>query len=112
MRVRRPHRRHLRHDQPLDECLRETAASEEIRHRLTGEHRTLSASASIVGEHLPQLTIEAQQLKDHPLKAHAGEIARLAEQTSGRARVLEVFLLALDREAHVRWLCGDPDALQ
>ena len=51
-----------------------------------------------------QRAVEAQQVDDHPLEARAGEVGRLAEQPARRAAVLEVLLLALDREAHVRRL--------
>ncbi len=56
--------------------------------------------------------VEAQQVDDHPLEARAGDVARLAEQAARRAAVLEVVVLALDREAHVRRLARDAEAVE
>ena len=71
--------------------------------------RATRLAASSVGEQSAQLAVEAQQVGEHPLEARADEVARLAEQPARRARVLEVLVLALDREAHVRRLRRDAE---
>ncbi len=102
-RVGRPHGRDLGHDQPLDERAGEVVAREQLAERLP---------RLLVVQQPAHLAVEAQQIHDHPLKARAEEVPRLAEQPPGGAAVLEVLLLALHREAHVRGLGGHAEAFE
>ena len=69
-------------------------------------------AALLAFEQAPQGAVEAQQVDDHPLEAHAGDVPRLAVDAARRAAVFEVDLLALDREAHVRRLARDAEAVE
>jgi hypothetical protein len=108
--VGRPHRRDLRDDQPLDERAREAVPAQELRKRFLPAPPALLARvgplAVLAPEQPGELAVEAHEVEHHPLEARAHEVARLAEQAAGGARVLEVLILALHREAHVGRLRG------
>ena len=88
-------------------CAREAVAREELGERVAVVPRVARAF-----EQPAQLAVEAQQVEDHALEARAEEVARLAEQAVRRAGVLEVLVLALDREAHVRRLARDAEPVE
>ena len=103
-RIRGPHGRGLRDDQPVHERARVLVLLEELPER---------RPFAVARQQRPGLLLEADQVRDHAVEPRRREVRALREQAVGRrARVLEVALLVADREAHVRGLATDAEAIQ
>ncbi len=100
-RVGGPHRRGLRHEQPLDEVVRVAAVGQEA-----AERRALPAAA----DQLAGLAVEADQIAQHAVKARVERVRRAREQPAGPGgRPFEAAAAVGDGEAHVGRLRGDPE---
>ena len=103
-RVGRPHRRGLGHDQAVDERARVPPLLQEVPER---------GAVAVGRQQRPRLSLEAQQVGDHAVEPRRREVRALGEQPVRRgARVLEVPAFVGDREAHVRGLAVDPEAVE
>ena len=101
---RRPHRRHLGHDEPVDEGARVAAGVEELTER---------GSLAELLEEASRLAVEAHLLGEHPVEARPNQVRALGEDGVGAlARVLEVVVSRADAEAHVGGLLADAEAAQ
>src|SRR6188472_4604229 len=100
-RVRRPHGRGLRDEQPLDEVVRVAAVREEAT-----ERRPWSAAA----DELADLAVESDQIAQHAVKTGVERVCRAREQPPWPGgRPLEPTAAVRDGEAHVGRLGGDPE---
>jgi hypothetical protein len=103
-RVGRPHRRGLRHDQPLHELARVAPLVEEVEQRGAGP---------VQPDQRRRLAVESKEVAHHPVKRRPHQ-ARAAREKSvrGGAVVLELAPAVADREAHRGRLRGHAEALE
>ncbi len=100
----RPHRRRLRHDQPLDERPRETMTLQPVSKRDV---------LGTIAKQLSSGTVEPSEIGDHPVKPRGQEMRALCEQaTRRRTAVLEIPHPIADAETHRRPLPADTQPLE